>query len=104
MPSLDRHEIVKLAKEAFREGGRGFVSMLDDREKPHYGFLPELKEKLGAEPDAKALIESAVIAVESYDPEREAVVIDSRPDGVFAMVIWKRGTRIVGKILFEKKT
>jgi len=104
MPLLDRREIVNLAKEAFREHGRGFVLMLDDREKPRYGFQPELEKKLGDAPDAKALIESAVLAVESYDPEREAVVIDSRPDGVFAMVIWKHGTRIVGKRLFKKTT
>jgi hypothetical protein len=101
MPPLDRREIVIRAKEAFQKYGRGFLLMLDDHENPRYGSLPELEKRLGDDPDAKALIQSAVTALESYDPEREAVVIDSRPDGIFAMVVWKHGLRIVGKILFE---
>jgi hypothetical protein len=53
VPSPDRAEILRRAKEAFREHGRGFVVVVEDREEPHYGFLDELQKLLGDEPDAR---------------------------------------------------
>lgn len=89
---------------AFREDGRGSVVMLDYREEPHYGFLPELEERLGDEPDAKRLLSATVQVLDGYNPENEAVVIDSRPEGIFVLIVSDGGTRMVGEILFEKAT
>jgi hypothetical protein len=74
MPAPDRAEILRRAKDAFRKHARGFVVVLDDRGELHYGFLPELEERLGNHSDARTLIHAAIIAVEIYDPDREAVV------------------------------
>ena len=102
MPVLDRDEIIQRAKDAFREHGRGFVVLLDDREEPHYGFLPEFQELLEAEPDAKDLIDAVRIALETYIPEHEAVVVDSRPEGIDVMVLWLGRTWTVGGIVWSK--
>lgn len=37
-------------------------------------------------------IDATIVAVKTYNSEREAVVIDSRPEGIFVMVIWDGGT------------
>jgi len=104
MPAPDRAKILRRAKEAFREHGRGFVVCLDDRDEPHYGFLPKLKERLRDEPDAKTLPAAAFVAVEQYHPDREAVVIDSRPEGIYVMVVWDGGTWMVSEIAWGKLT
>ncbi len=102
MPAVDRAEIMRRAKDAFREHGRGFVVVMEDREEPHYGFLPELEELLEGEPEAKTLLDAAFVALELYQPDREAVVIDSRPEGIYVMVVWASGVWTVGEIVWSR--
>jgi hypothetical protein len=63
MSSPSRAEILHRAKEAFRKHGPGFVVVVEDREEPHYGVLPEVEERLEDDPDAKTLIDSVVVVV-----------------------------------------
>jgi hypothetical protein len=101
MPTPGRSEILRLAKDAFRYHGCGFVVLLHDREEPHYGFLPELEELLEDEPEAKDLINSIAVAPETYFPEHEAVVAEARPEGIDVMVLWRGGTWVVGGIVWS---
>lgn len=104
MPAPDRTEILRRAKEAFREHGRGFVVVVEDREEPHYGLLDELRENPAEEPEADTLIEATEFALRAYVPEAEAVVIDSRPEGIFVVIISSFATWPVGEILWGKTT
>ncbi len=104
MPAPDRAEILRRAKEAFHEHGRGFVVVLDDREESHYGFLPELKERLGDEPEAEGLISITESVLSLYRPECEAVVIDSRPEGIYVLIVSEDWTQTFGEILWTKPT
>jgi hypothetical protein len=102
MPPPDRVEILRQAKEAYREHGRGFVVVMqDDREEPHCGSPSELEESLGDDPDAKTLIDATAVAVDTYGPARQAVVINARPKGIDVMVIWSGGVSTVGEILWS---
>jgi hypothetical protein len=98
MPSPDRAEILSRAEEGFREQGRGYVVLMNDRGEPHDGFLDELRESLADEPDAETLIKATEFAVEVYVSEKEAIVIDSRPEEIYVMVVWDGGTLMVGGI------
>lgn len=97
MPPPDRTEILRRGKEAFREHGRGFVVVHDGREERHYGLLEELEENLAEESDARGLLIVARKAVEEYDPEREAVLIDSRPEGIYVLIVGEKGSRTLGE-------
>ena len=56
------------------------------------------------EPEARELLDAVAVAVETYLPEHEAVIVDSRPEGIYVMVLWLGGTWMVGEILFEGTT
>jgi len=88
MPSPDRAEILRRAREAVLEHGRSFVVVLGDRDELRDGLLPELEERLGEERDAETLIDSEGIAVESLRPERETVGDDAltRENGPLSVV------------------
>jgi hypothetical protein len=56
------------------------------------------------EPETKAQIDAVAVAVETYIPKHEAVVVDSRPEGIYVMVLWLGGTWMVGEIVWAKTT
>lgn len=102
MPAPDRAEIPRRAKDAYREHGRGFV-VVDDREEPHCGLLPELEELLEDEPGAETLVASLVLALRIYVPEREAVLVDSRPEGIDVKIVSETETLVIGGITWLKE-
>ncbi len=104
MPSPNRAEILRRAKEVFCEHGRGFVVVLDDREETHYGFLPELEERLGDDPDARGLLSVTESALGLYRLEAEAVVIDSRREGIYVLIVGEDRSQTFGEILWTKPT
>lgn len=55
MPAPNRTAILRRARIAFRDHGRGFVVVLDDRQEPHYGFLSELEKRLEDDLVAKTM-------------------------------------------------
>lgn len=73
MPAPNRAEILRRAREAYLDHGRGFVIIFEDREEPHYGFLDELQTSLADEEEAAGIVRAAEDAVAAYDPEKEAV-------------------------------
>ncbi len=100
----DRTGLLRRADEAYRERGRGFLVAHDDRVEPHYGLAEELEENLAEESDSRALLAVAHKAIEEYDPEREAVLIDSRPEGIYVLIVGERGSRTLGEFLWVKTT
>ncbi len=101
MRHLDQKELLRLARHAFRENGRGFVLQLDDQEPLRYAFPSELVENLESEPDATSLIDSVHAAVEKYNPETEDVLMDFRGETILISIIRDTGSELVGEILFE---
>ncbi len=104
LPDPDRPELLRRAREAYREHGRGFVIMHDGREEGYYGLGAELEESLAEECDSRGLLEVARRAIEGYDPEREAVLIDSRPEGIYVLIVGEKGSRTLGEFLWGKQT
>lgn len=101
MLHLDGKVQLGLARDAFRENGRGFVLLLDDQEPLRYAFPSELVENLQSEPDARRLIETVHGAVEKYVPETEAVLVDFRGEAILVSIIRDAGSEMIGEILFE---
>jgi hypothetical protein len=97
MPPPDRTDLLRRARDAYRAHGRGFFVAHDGREERHYGLLEELEENLAEESDARGLLVVARKAVEGYDPEREAVLIDSRPEGIYVLIVGEEGSRTLGE-------
>jgi hypothetical protein len=104
MPAPDRAEILRRAKDAFREHGPGFVVVVEDREEPHYGFLDELQKLLGDEPETRELISATESALMLYRPDEEAVVINSRGEGIYVLIVGPDRTQTLGEILWAKTT
>ncbi|MGE5346340.1 MAG: hypothetical protein ACM3JH_10320 [Acidithiobacillales bacterium] len=98
MASSDRAELLRRARDACRAHGRGFIVAHEGREERHCGLLEELEENLAEESDARGLLIVARKAVEEYDPEREAVLIDSRPDGICVLIVGEKGSRALGTL------
>jgi sugar/nucleoside kinase (ribokinase family) len=104
MSSPNRAEILRRAKEAFREHGRGFVVVLDERREPHYGFLDEPRSLLADEPDAEGHLSVTDSALSLYRPEEEAVVIDSRAEGIYVLIAGEDRSQTPGEIPWTKPT
>ncbi len=103
MSSPDRTEILRRAKEAFLKHGRGFLILMADRDDPHYSFQSEIEAGLRDDPDAKGLLAWIGLALETYRPETEAVVVEERPDGLNVLVIREGGTTIVGGLTLSEE-
>jgi hypothetical protein len=43
-------------------------------------------------------------SVEAYDPETEAVVINSREEGIYVLIVGQGRTQTLGEILWAKTT
>jgi hypothetical protein len=42
--------------------------------------------------------------VETYNPEQDAVVIDSRQEGIYVLIVCENRTQTLGEILWTKPT
>lgn len=103
MPAPDRAEILGGVKEAVHEYGRRHVVLLDNRDQPHYGFPDELQRVLVIEEEAAGIVKAAAEAVAAYDPQREAVVIDERAEGIFVVIGGPAETRVFSELFGTKR-
>ena len=102
MAAPNRAEILRRAREAFRDHGRGFVVVIEGRDEPHYGFVDELQKTLADEEDAVEIVKAAGEAVAAYDPETEAVITDERTEGIIVVIVGPTQTRLVGDLFWTK--
>ena len=102
MPAPNRAELLRRAREAFLEQGRGFVVVVEGRDEPHYGFIDELQKALTDDEDDADFLKAAAEAVAAYDPETEAVVIDERAEGIFIVIVGSTETRVIGEFFGTK--
>jgi len=77
---------------------------MEGRDVPHYGFLDELRLSLSGEPDAATILKATGAAVNSYNPESEAVVFDERAEGVVILIVGAAETRVVAESYWTKPT
>jgi hypothetical protein len=97
MSAPTRPELLRRARDAYHAHGRGFTIAHEGREEAHYGLPEELDDALAEESDASGLVAVARTAIEEYDPEREAVLIDSRSDGILVTIVGENGPRTLGR-------
>ena len=104
MPAPNRAETLRRTKGVSREARRGFVVVIEGRDEPHYGFVDELQKALANEAEAARIVKAAEEAVAAYDPEKEAVVIDERAEGIFVLIRSEIETRVAGEFFWTKPT
>ena len=73
----------------------------EGQEVPLYVFREELEERLGDEPDAKRLLDWVSIALATFRPPDEAIVLEDRTDGIYVLVIRDVGACLVGSLSFS---
>jgi hypothetical protein len=101
MVSDDLHDF---AREGFRSAGRGVVVTFDDQEDVRYSTIEELRGALAKAPELAGLFEVAANAVETYDPEREAVVLESRYEAVGVILVRETEVVTLGTLAFVEPT
>jgi hypothetical protein len=92
------------AREGFRSAGRGVVVTFDDQEDVRYSTIEELRGALAKAPELAALFEVAANAVACYDPEREAVVLESGLDAVSVFLVRETEVIALGTLAFVTPT
>jgi hypothetical protein len=92
------------ACEGLRSAGRGVVVTFDDQEDVRYSTIEELRGALAKAPELKGLIEVAGQAVASYDPQREAVVLESRFETVSIYLVRPGEVVTLGSLAFVDPT
>ena len=65
-----------------------------------YGSVEEIKTALAEEPDANELVAAAIWAMGTYDPLREAVVVESIDDVIRVLIVRADDAEEVGGIEF----
>ena len=78
--------------------------MFDDEDLERYSTMEDLRGVLGKAPELAGLIEVAREAVESYDPEREAVVMESRYEAVNVILVRETDVVTLGTLAFVTPT
>jgi hypothetical protein len=97
---VSRDAIRSSAREGFWTAGRGVLVMFDDETLERYSTIEDLQKVLGKAPELEGLIEVAREAVESYDPEREAVVMESRYKAVNVVLVRETEVITLGTLVF----
>jgi hypothetical protein len=92
------------AREGFRTAGRGVLVMFDDETLESYSTMEDLQGVLDKAPELAGLIEVAREAVGNYDPEREAVVLESRYDAVNVVLVSETEVVTLGSLAFGTPT
>ncbi|HEX7550642.1 MAG TPA: hypothetical protein VF579_08720 [Candidatus Methylomirabilis sp.] len=99
--SQARGEVIRAsAREGFRIAGRGVLVMFDDEDLERYSTIEDLREVLGKAPELAGLVQVAADAVETYDPEREAVVLESRYEAVNVILVRETEVVTLGTLVF----
>jgi hypothetical protein len=88
------------AREGFRTAGRGVLVTFDDETLERYSTMEDLRGVLGKAPELAGLIQVAPDAVETYDPEREAVVLESRYEAVSVILVRETEVVTLGTLAF----
>lgn len=81
------------ARDGYLSVGRGVVMTTDDREEDWYATMEDLRVALFAAPELEGPVRDAEEAGAGYDPETEAVVVDSRYEGVSLYLVRARRRR-----------
>jgi hypothetical protein len=92
------------ARGGFLAAGRGVVMVSDERADFWYGTMEDLRGTLEAAPELAGLIEVARKAVETYDPDREAVVLESGYDAVSVFLVREGEVVTLGTLAFVTPT
>jgi len=104
VPHPLRLELLRRAREGFREKGRGYIVLRHDRNTLSYSTSGELEELLGeGEPGSEGLLQMAADTVASYDPEPQAVVVNATPEGVFLLQVSAHHVVGVGEIIYRTR-
>ena len=84
--------------------GRGVLVMFDDDHLEKYSTIEDLREVLGKAPELAGLVQVAADAVETYDPAREAVVLESRYEAVNVVLVRETEVVTLGTLAFVTPT
>lgn len=93
-----------ISLDGFRFTGRGVVVTFDNGDEVRYSTIENLRGALTDAPELEGLLGVAGNAVASYDPETEAVVIDSRHEGISLYVVRADGVETLGTLAFVAPT
>jgi hypothetical protein len=72
----------------------------DDQEEVRYSTIGDLRVPLTKAPELTGLLRVAAEAVASYDPECEAVVLESRHEAVSVVLIREAEITTLGSLVF----
>lgn len=92
------------AREVFLALGRVVVVTFDDQDDVRYSTIEDLRGFLDAAPELAGLIQVAADAVETYDPAREAVVMESRYEAVSVFLVREGEVVTLGTLAFVTPT
>jgi hypothetical protein len=97
---MSRCDLREFAREGFQEMGRGVVMTHYDQDEVWYVTIEDLRRSLIDAPELEGLIECTGELVTDYDPEWEAVLLESGPEAV--QVFWVRQDEVltIGTLAF----
>lgn len=101
---MSRDAILRSAREGFGLAGRGVLLIHDNPDDERYSTIDELRVVLAEAPELAGIIEIACAAVASYDPEQEAVVLESRDDAVSVVLVRIADVVTLGSLVFVDPT
>jgi hypothetical protein len=76
----------------------------DDQDEVRYSTIGDLRVPLNKAPELTGLLRVAAEAVASYDPECEAVVLESRHEAVSVYLFREDDVVTLGSLIFEAPT
>jgi hypothetical protein len=104
VPHPLRLELLRRARDGYRQHGRGYIVLRHDRNTLSYSTAGELEQLLADdEPGADGLLQSTANTVASYDPETEAVVVNVTPEGAFLLQVSASFVAGIDEIIFSRK-
>jgi hypothetical protein len=88
------------ARDGFRSAGLGVVMTADDRKEVWYATMEDLRVALLAAPELEGPVSGAEEAGAGYDPETEAVVVESRHGAVSVVLVREADIITLGALAF----
>jgi hypothetical protein len=101
---MSRDAALASAREGFLAAGRGVLVTFDDEAEERFSTIEDLRGALAEAPELPGLIEVARKAVETYDPDREAVVLESGYDAVSVFLVREGEVVTLGTLAFVTPT
>lgn len=99
--STHRTAFITRAREGYEIAGRGFVLSMDDEDEDRYVTLEELRESLSREPEMLGLLDAVQAVHDTYDPQREALVLVSREEAIQVLLVHRGGLTALGQVEFR---